>query len=90
VGFKVMKEQCDECLFSPQRIVSARRMAQLLKECCRDDTHFICHKATIEGKEACCRAFYDQNPGATNLMRIAGRLNAVEFVTIDDLRRERR
>lgn len=74
--FKVMQERCDQCLFSKNKIVSAARKREVLAECARTDSHFICHKT----KGVCCRGFYDRDPGASNLMRIAGRLGAVEFV----------
>ena len=79
--FKVMAKQCDQCLFSKNRIVSLARKREVLAECARNDAHFICHKASIAGdQDVCCRGFYDKDPGASNLMRIAGRLGAVEFV----------
>jgi hypothetical protein len=87
--FDVMKERCDQCLYSDDKIVSDERRKSILASCRKNDAHFICHKATIEGKEACCRAFYDANPQRTNLMRIAARLNAVRFVTIADLRSQK-
>lgn len=78
-----MAEKCDQCLFTPERIVSSRRMAQVLATCARSDTHFVCHKATLAGdQDVCCRGFYDLDPGASNLMRIAGRLGAVQFVEV--------
>ena len=75
--FKVMAKQCDQCLFSKNKIVSDARKRQVLAECRRTDAHFICHKAE---EDVCCRGFYNANPGASNLMRIASRLGAVEFV----------
>lgn len=82
--FKVMEKQCDQCLFTKDRIVPAARAKQLLKDCTRDDTHFICHKASLEGKEACCRTFYDTR--STNLIRISQRLGMVKFVTDEQLK----
>ena len=79
---KVCAKRCDQCLFSENKIVSDRRRKQVLKECAQNDASFECHKATIKGKEVCCRGFYDSNPYTTNLMRIAARLNAVEFVEV--------
>lgn len=78
--FKVVATQCDQCLFSPNRIVSAARAKEILKDCAKKDTHFICHKT----ENACCRGFYNADPGASNLMRIAGRLVAVEFVDVGE------
>lgn len=75
--FKVMQEQCSQCLFSKDKIVSNARRKQILTECKRDDSHFICHKT----KDACCRGFF--NTFSTNLIRIAGRLKAIEYVSVE-------
>lgn len=75
-GFKVMEERCDQCLFGPGKIVSNARRASILRGCRKNDTHFVCHKT----EDACCRGFYDVDPCATNLMRIALRLGAVQEV----------
>ena len=82
MGFKVCEKKCEQCLFSDNRIVSKTRMALIIKDCKKNDEHFICHKATIAGSNVCCRGFFDTQ--STNLMRIAQRLNAVEFVKIGD------
>lgn len=82
-GFEVMAEQCDQCLYSPNKIVSDARRKQLLRELTRKDCHFICHKASIAGRNVCCRADFDRRP--SQMVRIAERLNVVSFVNIDDL-----
>ena len=76
--FKVKKECCNQCLFSEDKIVSNKRRQEILKGCRQRDNHFVCHKATIQGDDTCCRAFYDTQ--TSNLMRISQRLNMVEFV----------
>lgn len=76
--FKVCEKPCDQCLFSKNRIVSGERMKQILNDCKRNDTHFVCHKATIAGKEVCCRGFYDTQ--TSNLIRISQRLGMVQFI----------
>jgi len=76
--FKVKGQRCNECLFSKNAIVSDERRKDILNDCRKDDNHFICHKATIEGKEICCRGFYDTQ--TSQMIRIAQRLNVVEFV----------
>ena len=82
--FKVMAERCDQCLFSEDRIVSKERMADVIKECRQKDIYFICHKATIAGdQKVCCRGFYDTQD--TQIIQIADRLGAVEFVKEEDL-----
>lgn len=84
-GFRVCAKRCDQCLFSSAKVVDDKRKLDILRKCAVEDRHFICHKFTIaEGPDSqvCCRGFYDVNPAATNLMRIAGRLGAVEFVDL--------
>lgn len=84
-GFAVMAERCDGCLFGPNKIVSNERRADILRKIRAEDSYFTCHKATIAGVRAACRGDWDQN-GCGQLGRIAVRLNAVVFVTQDQLR----
>jgi hypothetical protein len=79
-GFEVCEKQCDQCLFSPNRIVSKARMAQIVRDCRKQDRHFQCHKASIAGRDVCCKGFYDTQ--TSQLMRIAQRVNAVKLVPI--------
>ena len=76
--FQVCEKPCDQCLFSKDRIVSAARVREILKDCKQQDTHFVCHKASIAGREVCCRTFYDTK--TSNLIRIMQRLNGIRFV----------
>lgn len=76
--FKVCEKPCDQCLFSKKRIVSAARVRQILAGCARDDAHFVCHKASIAGRDVCCRTFFDTRD--SQMIRIAGRLGMTEFV----------
>lgn len=80
--FKVCEKKCDQCLFTNERIVRKGRVAEILKECEAKDTYFVCHKASFAGEEICCAGFYDRNPMASNLMRIAHRLGMVKRVPI--------
>ncbi|MCL5460419.1 hypothetical protein M3M33_17405, partial [Loigolactobacillus coryniformis] len=60
--------------------MSDERRAEILRDCARKDTHFICHKSSMTGGDACCRGFYDDamkpTGRPTQMMRIAGRLDA--------------
>jgi hypothetical protein len=76
--FEVKNKCCNECLFSKEKIVDNKRRKEILASCAKKDVHFICHKATIEGKDICCRGFY--NSQTSNLMRISQRMGWVEFV----------
>jgi len=85
--FRVCKKRCDQCLFSSAKIVDDERKRDVLRTCAEKDSHFVCHKFSIAegmGSNICCRGFYDADPAATNLMRIAGRLGVVEFVDLPD------
>lgn len=77
-GFQVKKECCNQCLFTKDRIVSPARMKEIIQDCHRTDSHFQCHKGTIEGKDICCHGFYQKM--STNLIRAMQRLNLVQFV----------
>lgn len=81
--FEVTKERCGECLFSPNKIVSDKRRAQVLRECKREDRHFICHKATLQDREVCCAGFHEAFPHVGNLHRIAGRMGWVKLVAVE-------
>jgi hypothetical protein len=75
--FKVMEKRCDQCLFGKDKIVSNERRSEIIRDITRKDSYFICHKA----KEIACRGDWDQR-GCGQMGRIAGRLNAVEFVSL--------
>ena len=80
--FKVMSEPCDQCLFTKNKIVSDARRKQILRECVETDTHFICHKATMQSASAqtCCASFHEKMPHVGQLHRIAQRLGAIQRV----------
>ncbi len=85
-GFLVYKERCDQCLFGPNRIVSSKRMKEVLDDCREKQHYFICHKSTLEGtNDVCCRGFFDTYPGATTAMRFAQVAGLVFFLPLPDL-----
>lgn len=80
---KVCSKQCDQCLFTSNRIVSKGRAAQLIKDTLRKDTEFECHKGTIAGQHIVCRGWFDRYP--TQNIRIAGRLGVIKYVDPESL-----
>lgn len=93
--FEVMQKRCDRCLFGPDPIVTPERRRDIIHSLTEEENHFVCHHATIARGEGdrpgvCCRADYDRNPARTNLMRIAGRLGAVRFISEQDLKEGKR
>lgn len=78
---KVMQKQCDQCLFSKNKIVSDEAKAKTLKQCQQEDSYFVCHKASIKGEDVACRGYYDT--GANTFCRLATHFNMVDFVNYD-------
>lgn len=87
-GFMVLDRPCDECLFSPNRIVSGERAAEVIRSCQESGTHFSCHKATIVDADVCCRGFYDRFPNHTPGMRISSMFGLDRFVSLEELEKE--
>lgn len=77
---KVYKECCHNCLLSKDRIVSPKRAKDLLNEIAEKQSYFVCHKASVKGEEIVCKTFFDKLGHQSQMIRIAERLNAVEFV----------
>ena len=83
--FNVLSKRCNECLYGPDKIVSNERRRQLIIGLDRDDTHFVCHKASIAGVEAACHGDWEQR-GCGRLGRFAKHFNMVNFVDEANLR----
>lgn len=77
---KVYKECCKNCLLSPDSIVSPTRRKEIITDCAKNQTHFLCHKSTIEGTEVVCKTFFDKLGYRSQMVRIAQRLNMIEYV----------
>lgn len=80
MGLKVYKDCCKNCLLSSDSIVSPERRKDILSECKKDQTHFICHKASQDGSDVVCKTYYDKLGYQSQMVRIAQRLNAIEFI----------
>jgi len=59
-SYEVMASPCDQCLTTRRRIVPASRAAELMRQCRDDDVKFICHKASIAGRNVACRGVHDK------------------------------
>lgn len=84
MSFKVYKEPCKNCLLSPDRIVSPERAKDIIQSCAKSESHFICHKASINGKEICCKNFFDKFGHVSKSIRMANALDLVEFIEMED------
>jgi hypothetical protein len=81
---KVYKTCCQNCLFTKNRIVSGKVAGQIIKDCVKQQTHFVCHKATLQGKDIVCANFYSQMAEYSQPIRMAERLGILEFVEQPD------
>lgn len=80
-GLTVCERKCDECLFTPGRIVRPGRVREIVKACHAEGTYFVCHKGSLTGNnKLVCRGFYDTQK--TQVIRIAERLGVVHFVPV--------
>jgi len=75
--FKVKRNCCNQCLFSENKIVDDQRKDEIIKSTW-DSSHFICHKASMQWKDVCCKGFYDNVKNQK--IQIAERLWVVEMV----------
>lgn len=74
----VCSKQCDQCLFSKNKIVEPKRVKEILEKCERDSTHFICHKGSIADMNVVCKGFFDMKTTPfLELMKAAGRIKFV-------------
>ena len=85
MGLKVYKECCKNCLLSENRIVSPKRAKEIIQDCAKNQTYFICHKATVNGnEEIVCSNFFNTIGYKRQMVRIAQRLNSLEFIEQSD------
>ena len=77
---KVYQECCHNCLLSKDRIVSPKKAKQLLEEIKEKQSYFVCHKASMNNEEIVCKKFFDELGHQSQMIRIAERLNAVQFI----------
>ena len=77
--FDVYDQPCKNCLFSKDRIVSPKAAKEIIAECVEQQTHFICHKSSMEGGEICCHSFYKKFSGKIAKVQIFEWLNLIRF-----------
>jgi hypothetical protein len=77
--FKVYEESCNNCLLSKDRIVSPESAKATIEKCLEAQTHFICHKSSMEGGEVCCNRFFKKFKNRITKLQIFERLNMITF-----------
>jgi hypothetical protein len=79
----VRAEQCDQCLFTPDRLVPGRRAAELVRETTAQvGAPFVCHKAQVTDEaQSICRGWWDRFAHRDPITRLAIRTDVVRYVT---------
>lgn len=81
MGRKVYRTRCAECLFSKNRIVSPERADEIIEDCSKTNSFFVCHKATIQGEEdVMCKGYFDNVWSKDEIGQMLVRAGYVEFV----------
>ncbi len=76
----VCAKRCNQCLFSNAKIVEQERKLDVLATCEADNTHFVCHKHSIKGRNTCCRGFYDDKNLWSLFMRLCALAKGFTFI----------
>lgn len=79
----VCGHRCDECLFSPSKIVSDKKRDEILENCETEQVHFNCHKGTQIGKSVVCHGFFTQKTAP--LLEIAKQLGNIQYLDPEEL-----
>lgn len=78
--FYLFRSCCSGCLYGKTPVVGKPRAVSIQRDVQARRTHFICHKASIEGREVACAGWHARHAPESNLFRIAERLGVVVLV----------
>lgn len=84
--FRVQRHQCTSCIYRPQCV----GMLPALEAACADprmDGFFANYRICHHSNDVCCSGFWARHKNAFTLGQIAQRLNMVEYVTVDTLKK---
>jgi hypothetical protein len=77
---EVYNKTCQNCLFSKNRNVSKERANEIIKDCQKNKSFFICHKASFEGKKTMCNQFYKRYWIADKINELIKKNGLVKFI----------
>jgi hypothetical protein len=81
--FKVQSKQCDTCIYRKDSPLDIKKLEQQISNKYGFTGHRICHHSD----DVCCRGFWDRHKDEFQMGQIAQRLKAVEFVSVDTLKK---
>lgn len=80
---QIFNKPCKNCLFSKDRIVSQERANEIINDCVTQGKFFICHKASMNGKDTACNRFFHQHMN-DDISKLMINIGLLEFVEHDD------
>lgn len=60
--------------------MSPERAKELVAEIVAKGGHFVCHKASMQGEDICCKRFFDEIGQRIDKIQIFTRLNIITYV----------
>lgn len=83
-GFYVMRRRCAQCLYGPRAIVPEERRDEIIRGLKEHDSWFICHKASILGREVACHGDWQERM-CGQLGRIMFRIGMIKWIDEADI-----
>lgn len=84
MGFQVQRKRCATCIYRKDSPLDLERLEDQVRDPWMGFKGYrACHH--VESGNVCCRGFWDHHKDEFALGQIAQRLDAVEFVSVDDL-----
>ena len=82
--FKVQKKACATCIYRKDSSLDIKKLENDVR-----DKHmgFKGHRICHHSKDVCCRGFWNRHKNEFALGQIAQRLNMVEFVEVDTIKK---
>lgn len=73
----VRAKQCDQCLYTRNKIVSDARRDEIIETCNTTGGPFLCHKGSLVDQDIVCRGHFEANDSLA--VRLAKMLDYYEF-----------
>lgn len=86
----VCNQQCNQCLYSKNKIVSDDRRREIFKRLKNTGDYFICHKASIVGEDVMCAGYYEAHRESSLLIRLGILLNRIFFIDVIQLMKSKK
>lgn len=82
--FKVQKKSCATCIYRKDSTLDIKKLENDVR-----DKHmgFKGHRICHHSKDVCCRGFWNRHKDEFAMGQIAQRLNMVEFVDVDIIKK---